>query len=120
MSNVQHLHPNDPETVETPSDVADRAHQRVVEKLANGETVCKVTAAQILLECSNPDELLERLFGLGFLAGEEKLEATEQLIQDTVRVVNDFVASNDYLRDAELEDMEAEDRDDDCERNYLL
>jgi hypothetical protein len=92
------------------SDLCDRAHQRVVEKLVEGGTVCKVRIEDVFdaLESHDRTGLLVRLAGLGFLAGEHKRDATEQLIQDAGQIVHDFVENNDFLRDAELDAMEAE------------
>jgi hypothetical protein len=106
-------HPNDPRNdVDGLTDLADQAHQRIVERLAEGEAVCKVTARDIFnaLPSHHQLDLLERLFGLGFLSGDHKRDATEQLIQDAGQVVHDFVEGNDHLRDSMLDDMEEEAR----------
>jgi len=105
-------HPNDPRNhVDGLTDLCDQAHQRIVERLSEGEAVCKVTARDIFnaIPSHHQLELLERLFGLGFLSGDHKRDATEQLIQDAGQVVHDFVESNDNLRDSMLEEMERED-----------
>lgn len=107
------MHPNDPSTIEPTQDLLDQAHQRIVEKLVEGGTVAKVRIEDVFerLHSVHQVELLVRLCGLGFLTGEEKRDATDQLIQDAGQILHDFVEASDTLMDAELWDMEQEARE---------
>lgn len=109
-------HPHDPRNdVGGLTDLCDIAHQRIVTKLIEGDTLCKVRIEDIfdnLIEKDRPAaiELLVRLCGLSQMSGEVAKNETDDIVKLAEQALHDFVENNDHLRDSELEDMEEEAR----------
>jgi hypothetical protein len=109
-------HPHDPRNdIDGLTDLADQAHQRVVTKLIEGDTLCKVRIEDVfcgLIEKDRPRaiELLVRLCGLSHLSGDAAKNETDDIAKLAEQVLHDFVESNEHLRDSELDAMAEEAR----------
>lgn len=109
-------HPHDPRVdSDRAADIADRAHEKVVERLAEGETYCKVNAADVFHELIEKDsdkavELLERLFQASI--GPRHHGSEDTLLRDARQVIDDYLEGRgSWLVDRMAEDLEQKERE---------
>lgn len=104
-------HANDPANDHAGiTDLCDIAHQRIVTRLVEGDTICKVKIEDVFDSLIQKRrhvaiELLVRLCGNAFLPSKDK---DEDLERDCAQVLHDFVEADDNLRDSMLDEMEQE------------
>lgn len=112
-------HPHDPRNSDPSTDILDRAHNRAMAVLAEGDSFHKVNAGDIFADLIKKDhakavELLERLFQLHGMTGDVFKDDADRLVTDAHQVVSDFVEV--HLIDAALEDIEQEEREEAMEQ----
>src|SRR5262245_22155798 len=92
-------HANDPRVLDSTTDALDEAHQRIVTRLIEGDTFCKVRIEDVFDDLIQRDrplaiEFLVRLCGNAFLPSKDK---DDNLERDCAQKLHDFVEANDYL-----------------------